>query len=43
VLVLPDQYQPYVHIFTEAKQQKAAQSLLDEYRRKIDKWKKELQ
>ena len=43
VLVLPDQYQPYVHIFTEAKQQKAAQGLLDEYRRKVEKWKKELQ
>jgi mannose-1-phosphate guanylyltransferase/phosphomannomutase len=43
VLVLPDQYQPYVHIFAEAKQQKAAQRLLDEYRRKVETWKKELQ
>ncbi|HLO26711.1 MAG TPA: mannose-1-phosphate guanyltransferase [Geobacteraceae bacterium] len=43
VLVLPDQYQPYVHIFSEAKQQKNAQRLLDEYRHKVEKWKKELQ
>ena len=43
VLVLPDQYQPYVHIFAEGKQQKAAQKLLDEYRHKVEKWKKELQ
>jgi mannose-1-phosphate guanylyltransferase/phosphomannomutase len=43
VLVLPDQYQPYVHIFAEGKQQKTAQKLLDEYRHKVEKWKKELQ
>jgi mannose-1-phosphate guanylyltransferase/phosphomannomutase len=43
VLVLPDQYQPFVHIFAEAKQQKSAQRLLDEYRHKVEKWKKELQ
>jgi mannose-1-phosphate guanylyltransferase/phosphomannomutase len=43
VLVLPDQYLPFVHIFTEAKQQKSAQRLLDEYRHKVEKWKKELQ
>jgi mannose-1-phosphate guanylyltransferase/phosphomannomutase len=43
VLVLPDQYQPYIHIFAEAKQQKAAQRLLDEYLRKVETWKKELQ
>lgn len=43
VLVLPDQYRPVVHIFAEAKQQKTAQKLLDEYRHKVEKWKKELQ
>ncbi len=43
VLVLPDQYQPYVHIFAEGKQQKTTQKLLDEYRHKVEKWKKELQ
>jgi mannose-1-phosphate guanylyltransferase/phosphomannomutase len=43
VLVLPDQNQPIVHIFAEAKQQKTAQRLLDEYRHKVEKWKKELQ
>ncbi|KAF0216079.1 MAG: mannose-1-phosphate [Geobacteraceae bacterium] len=43
VLVLPDQYQPYVHIVAEAKDGKVAQKLLDEYRKKVEKWKKELQ
>jgi mannose-1-phosphate guanylyltransferase/phosphomannomutase len=43
VLVLPDQNRPIVHIFAEAKQQKTAQKLLDDYRHKVEKWKKELQ
>lgn len=43
VLVLPDQYNPFVHIVAEAKEQKVAQKLLDEYRKKVEKWKKELQ
>ncbi|ACM19368.1 mannose-1-phosphate guanylyltransferase and mannose-6-phosphate isomerase-related protein [Geotalea daltonii FRC-32] len=43
VLVLPDQYNPYVHIIAEAKDQKVAHRLLDEYRKKVEKWKKELQ
>jgi mannose-1-phosphate guanylyltransferase/phosphomannomutase len=43
VLVLPDQNRPIVHIFAEAKLQKTAQRLLDEYRHKVEKWKKELQ
>lgn len=43
VLVLPDQYQPFVHIFAEGKQQKTAQRLLDDYRHKVENWKKELQ
>jgi mannose-1-phosphate guanylyltransferase/phosphomannomutase len=42
VLVLPDQYQPNVQIVAEAKEQKVAQRLLEEYRRKVEKWKKEL-
>jgi len=42
VLVLPDQYIPYVHIVAEAKEQKAAQRLLSEYQKKIEGWKKEL-
>jgi mannose-1-phosphate guanylyltransferase/phosphomannomutase len=41
-LVLPDQCQPHIHIFAEAKHQKTAQRLLDEYRHKVEKWKKEL-
>ncbi len=42
VLVLPDQYQPNVQIIAEAKEQKVAQRLLEEYCRKVEKWKKEL-
>jgi mannose-1-phosphate guanylyltransferase/phosphomannomutase len=42
-LVLPDQYQPVVHIVAEAKEQKTAQKLLDEYKKKVESWKKELQ
>lgn len=43
VLVLPDQYQPFVHIIAEAQDHKVAQRLLDDYRKKVDGWKKELQ
>ncbi|SNB47715.1 mannose-1-phosphate guanyltransferase [Geobacter sp. DSM 9736] len=43
VLVLPDQYQPFIHIIAEAKDHKVAQRLLDEYRKKVEIWKKELQ
>jgi mannose-1-phosphate guanylyltransferase/phosphomannomutase len=43
VLVLPDQYQPFVHIIAEAGDQKTAQRRLNEYQDKVEKWKKELQ
>ncbi len=42
-LVLPDQYLPVVHVVAEAKDERTAQRLLDEYRKKVEKWKKELQ
>jgi mannose-1-phosphate guanylyltransferase/phosphomannomutase len=42
VLVLPDQYQPVIHVVAEAKDPKAAQRLLAEYMQKVDTWKKEL-
>jgi mannose-1-phosphate guanylyltransferase/phosphomannomutase len=42
-LVLPDQHLPVVHIVAEAKDERAAQRLLDDYRKKVEKWKKELQ
>ena len=42
VLVLPDQYQPNVQIVAEAKDLKTAQRLLEEYRLKVETWKKEL-
>jgi mannose-1-phosphate guanylyltransferase/phosphomannomutase len=43
VLVLPDQYLPYVHVVAEAKDHKAAQKLLSEYQKKVEGWKKELE
>jgi mannose-1-phosphate guanylyltransferase/phosphomannomutase len=43
VLVLPDQYRPFVHIVAEAKDQKIAQKFLTDYTKKVEKWKKELQ
>jgi mannose-1-phosphate guanylyltransferase/phosphomannomutase len=43
VLVLPDQYQPYVHIVAEGKDPKSVQKLLSDYQKKVEKWKKELQ
>ena len=42
VLVLPDQYQPVVHVVAEAKDPKRAEKLLDEYMKKVEGWKKEL-
>lgn len=42
-LVLPDQYNPHIHIVAEAKDQKAAQRLLSEYQKKVEGWKKELE
>mgnify|MGYP000939973754 CR=1 FL=1 len=43
VLVLPDQYSSYVHIYAEAKDDRTAKKLLDEYQKKVVKWKKELE
>jgi mannose-1-phosphate guanylyltransferase/phosphomannomutase len=43
LLLLPDQYKSYIHLFAEAGEPKKAQSLLDEYRVKVETWKKELQ
>ena len=40
-LVLPDQYHPFIHIMSEAKDENIARRLLDEYREKVEKWKKE--
>ncbi|MBT0665228.1 mannose-1-phosphate guanyltransferase [Geobacter pelophilus] len=43
VLVLPDQYQPFVHVVAEGKDPKVVHRLLAEYQKKVEKWKKELQ
>jgi mannose-1-phosphate guanylyltransferase/phosphomannomutase len=43
VLVLPDQYSSFVHIVAEAKDDKTAAKLLDEYQKKVERWKKELE
>lgn len=42
VLVLPDQYHPNIQIVAEAKDLKTAQKLMEEYRMKVEMWKKEL-
>jgi len=42
VLILPDQYLPVTHIMAEARDQKSAQKLLNEYEKKIVAWKKEM-
>lgn len=42
VLVLPDQYRPLVHIFAESRDQKRAQKRLDEYRKLVEEWKRDL-
>ncbi len=42
-LVLPDQYGSFVHIFAEANDDKTAGKLLDEYQKKVEGWKKELE
>jgi len=43
VLVLPDQYNPVIHLVAEAKEPRNAQRLMEEYRQKVERWKKELQ
>jgi mannose-1-phosphate guanylyltransferase/phosphomannomutase len=40
-LVLPDQYQPYIHIMTEASDLNTATRLLNSYQEKVESWKKE--
>jgi mannose-1-phosphate guanylyltransferase/phosphomannomutase len=41
VLVLPDQYQPFIHIISESKDESTSRELLKVYREKIETWKKE--
>jgi len=38
VLVVPDPYQPLVHIMAEASKPKRAEELIEEYRTKVDEW-----
>lgn len=42
VLVVPDQVQPFIRVVVEAKKDEHARQLLEEYRTKVDLWKKEL-
>ncbi|NVN98548.1 MAG: NTP transferase domain-containing protein [Geobacteraceae bacterium] len=42
LLLLPDQYRSFIHLVAEAREHKSAQKLIDEYRSKVDRWKKEL-
>ncbi len=41
VLVLPDPYQPYIHIMTEANDVNTVARLLNSYQEKVESWKKE--
>ncbi|HET6421239.1 MAG TPA: mannose-1-phosphate guanyltransferase [Geobacteraceae bacterium] len=41
VLVLPDQYQPFIHIISESKDENSARRYLETYREKVEQWKKE--
>lgn len=43
VLVLPDQYQPFVNVIAEGQDPKVVHKLLTEYQKKVETWKKELQ
>jgi len=42
LLLLPDQYRSFIHLIAEAREAKTAQRLIDEYRGKVESWKKEL-
>ena len=42
LLLLPDQYRSFIHLFAEAGELKSAQELIDTYRSKVESWKKEL-
>lgn len=43
LLLLPDQCKPCIHLVAETEDPKAAVRLIDNYRRKVEEWKKELQ
>lgn len=42
LLLLPDQYRSFIHLVAEAREHKSARKLIEEYRGKVDRWKKEL-
>ncbi len=42
VLMLPDQHQPVAHVIAESSNPNEAERLVEEYRRKVETWKKEL-
>lgn len=43
LLLLPDQYRSFIHLYAEAREAKSARKLIDEYRSKVESWKKDLQ
>jgi mannose-1-phosphate guanylyltransferase/phosphomannomutase len=43
LLLLPDQHKPLIHLIAETEEPKAADRLIDDYRRKVEEWKNELQ
>ncbi|WP_432821796.1 sugar phosphate nucleotidyltransferase [Trichloromonas sp.] len=42
-LMLPDQYRPVAHVIAESTDEKRAKELVETYRKKVEKWKQELQ
>ncbi len=42
VLMLPDQHRPLAHVIAESNNAAEAERLVEEYRRKVEEWKKEL-
>jgi len=43
LLLLPDQYKPFIHLVAETEEPQAAERLIEEYRGKVEEWKRELQ
>ena len=43
LLLIPDQHKPFIHLVAEADDQRAAQRLINEYKVKVEAWKRDLQ
>ncbi|MBP1729089.1 MAG: Nucleotidyl transferase, partial [Deltaproteobacteria bacterium] len=43
LLLIPDQHKPFIHLVAEADDHRAAQRLINEYKVKVETWKRDLQ